>query len=74
MYEPCCSAETGETKPSPLLRAATRIKLWILELPVIFMVSLQQEGVFRDSRLSGLMEACGSVPVLKAIARLPFLA
>src|SRR5690242_13401371 len=33
------------------------------------MVSLQQEGVFRDSRLSGLMEACGSAaPGLRTIA------
>ena len=31
-YAWSCCAETGETKPSPIPRAAARIKLWILEL------------------------------------------
>ena len=40
VYDVCMvtCAETGETKPSPILRAAARIKLWILELWVIFMI------------------------------------
>jgi hypothetical protein len=37
-YNGTYCADTGETKQSPIVRAAASIRLWILELGVIFMI------------------------------------